>query len=442
MSEQHPHASAAPPGGRLEERLRDLWGPLSRGHRVALVLTGLCVLALAIRGVGLSLRPQGNDFTIYRDASLALLEGRSPLDVEGAIYLPFFALATLPLALPPYAVGAALWALASLVALVGSSIACARLLARPGERAWPWLVWAPTALCLRPIDSCFANGQVNLMVFGAVMAGITALAHGRELRGASWLGLAAALKLVPAIFLAWLVARRRWRAAAVGAAVALGLAVLAPMPLRGVQGSLDDLGRWAHEVAGPFARGGEDLPAAWPRTPGQSLTGALYRLSTNDPARLADRSLPPEPPTAEALERARFAVTTASAMLLALLFLPLLRRPSPRGTIAWVGELACVVTTALLVAPLVRKAHLVWLLLPFAVLLHAALREGASAGARRSAVLALALAALLIGGTAPALVGRESATLLAVFAAPFWGLLALHAWLVASLWRAALGRAR
>ena len=43
------------------------------------------------------------------------------------------------------------------------------------------------------------------------------------------------------------------------------------------------------------------------------------------------------------------------------------------------------------------------------------------------AIMPLALAALLIGGTAPALVGRESATLLAVFAAPFWGLLALHA---------------
>jgi alpha-1,2-mannosyltransferase len=301
-------------------------------------------------------------------------------------------------------------------------------------------VWAPTALCLRPIDSCFANGQVNLLVFGFVMLGVRALARRRELRGASWLGLAAALKLVPALFLAWLAARRRWRAALVGACVALGLALLAPMPMRGVQASLDDLQRWAHEVAGPFASGGEELPRAWPRTPGQSLTGAVYRLSVEDPARLADRSLPPAAPSPEALERARFAVTTASVLLLALLFVPLLRGPRAGGTRAWVHEVAFVVTTALLIAPLVRKAHLVWLLLPFAVLVQAAFDPRTSGAARRAALVVLGVAVLLVGGTSPALVGRGTATLLLVFAAPFWGLLALHAWIAGSVWRATLGR--
>lgn len=438
MSEPRSDPAARPDPEGVRGAIRAGWRALSRGHRVALVVTWLLVAFFAARGGALALRPQGNDFGIYREASRALLEGRSPLEVEGAIYLPCFAVATLPLALLPEVFGAVLWSLASLVALVVSARIVARLLARPGERAWPWLTWAPTALCLRPIDSCFANGQVNLIVFAVVMVGVAALARGRERAGASWLGLAAALKLVPALFLVDLAARRRVGAALVGATVAAALIVLAPVPWRGLRGSLDDLARWSQEVAGPFAKGGEDVHAAWPRTPGQSLTGAVYRLAVEDPARLADPDRPDAAPTPEAARRARFAVLTASALLLALLLVPLLLRPAPPGTRAWLHEMAFVVTTALLVAPLVRKAHFVWLLLPFAVLVHAATREGVPWRERRGALLVLALGAALIGGTAPALIGRQDATLLLVFAVPFWGLAVLHLGLAARVWRDAL----
>jgi len=440
MSEPRPIPDAGalcPPARRCP---RALLVTLPRAHRAALCLTFLFVLFFAVRGAALTLRPQGNDFTIYHDAARAILEQRSPLDVEMYIYLPVYAVAMIPFGLLPYSVAALLWALCSLVSLGYCALACARLLAQPGDRAWPWLVWSPTALCLRPIDSCFANGQVNLMIFAAVMLGLTALARGREQHGAGWLGLAAALKLVPAIFLGWLAARRRWQATVLGSGIALGLVLLVPLPFRGLQGARDDLRRWAHEVPGPFARGGEELHATWPRTPGQSLTGVIYRLATDDPARLVDRSLPLEPATPETLDRAQRAVRAASALLLALLFLPLLARPAPLGSAAWVRELALVASTALLVAPLVHKAHFVWLLLPFATAVQAALDERAPRIARFPSAVALALAAGLISGTAPALIGRSEATYLLVYSAIFWGALALHLWLAASVWRTALLR--
>jgi len=417
---------------------REAWSALPPWHRAALAATALCALVFAVRGAVLTLRPGGNDFTIYRDASLALLAGRSPFDVDMYIYLPVFAVATIPFALLPQSAAAVLWAAGSLAGLVWSAWACARLLSRPGDRSWPWLLWAPTAICLRPIDSCFANGQVNLWILALVLLGATALARGRELRGASWLGLAAALKLVPAIFLAWIAARRRGRAALVGTVVALAVAALAPLPWRGVAGSRADLARWADEVPGPFARGGSELHEAWPRTPGQSLTGVIYRLATDDPEQLLDRSQTLQPPSSAALERARWAVRILSAAFLAALFLPLLLRPAPLGSAAWVRELALTASTALLVAPLVHKAHLVWLILPFAALVHATFSEHSTHRERRIATIALALSVLMISGTAPALVGRREATYLLVYSAMFWGALALQTWLLVSVWRRAL----
>jgi alpha-1,2-mannosyltransferase len=424
------------PGARVGAR--GAWDALPAWHRAALVVTGLCALVFAARGAALTLRPGGNDFTIYRDASLALLEERSPLDVDMYIYLPVFAVAMIPFALLPYGAAAVLWAAGSLAGLVWSAWASARLLARPGERSWPWLLWAPTAICLRPIDSCFANGQVNLWILALVLLGATALARGRELRGASWLGLAAALKLVPAIFLGWLAARRRWRAALVGGGVAIAVAALAPVPWRSVEGSRADLARWADEVPGPLPRGGSELHAAWPRTPGQSLTGVIYRLVTDEPEQLLDRGQPLLPPDPAALERARWAVRILSAAFLALLFLPLLLGPAPLGSTAWVRELALTTSTALLVAPLVHKAHLVWLILPFAANVHATFSEHATSRERRIAAVALTVSVLLISGTAPALVGRREATYLLVYSAMFWGALALQIWLLVSVWRSAL----
>lgn len=419
---------------------RATWRALARGHRVATVLTALFCLVVCVRGAFKGLRPQGNDYTIYHDAARALLGGRSPTSVEGWIYPPAGAFFAAPIAWLPYPVATFLWSFGSLAALAGSAWAVARLCSAPGERARAWLVWAPTALIARPVDSNFANGQINLYVFALVLAGLCALHGGRELRGAAWLGAVTALKVVPALFLAQLAARRRVAAACLGVVVAVALVLLPTLPLRGPRGVANDLGRWWTDVLEPFARGGEHLHTVWPRTPGQSLTGVLYRLATDDPAQLVDRDTPPEPPTREALATARTRVRIASVVLALLCFVPILRRPARRGTIGFVAECALVATTALFAAPLVHKAHYVWLLLPLGVAVAAVFDPGSSRARKLGAAFALGAVALLIASTAPALVGRRESTYLAVYSAIFLGALPLHLWLAADVWRRAFAR--
>lgn len=414
---------------------REAWRALGRGHRAALVLTALFCLVVCVRGAVKGLRPAGNDFTIYYDAARALCGGRSPMEVEGWIYPPAGAFFAAPIAWLPYPVATFAWTFGSLAALFWSAWTVATLLSRPGERARAWLLWAPTALIARPIDSNFANGQINLYVFALVLAGLRALHEGRERRGALWLGAVTALKLVPALFLAQLAARRRFAAAALGAALALALVLLPTLPLRGAGGVRSDLFRWWTDVLEPFSRGGEHLHTVWPRTPGQSLTGVIYRLATDDPAELVDRSRPPTPPTREALHEARTRVRIATAILLLLLFVPILARPAPLGTRAFLTECALATTTALFVAPLVHKAHYVWLLLPLGVAVAVLFDARASRSRRVGAALAIAAVVLLIATTAPALVGRRESTYLAVYSAIFLGAVPLHLWLALEVWR-------
>lgn len=414
---------------------RAVWRALGRDHRAALALTALFCLVVCVRGAVKGLRPQGNDYTIYHDAARALLEGRSPMEVERWIYPPAGAFFAAPIAWLPYPVATFLWAFGSLAVLFWSAWTVATLLSRPGERARAWLLWAPTALIARPIDSNFANGQINLYVFALVLLGLRELHAGRERRGVLWLGAVTALKVVPALFLVQLAARRRFAAACLGGAIALALVVLPTLPLRGARGTASDLGRWWTDVLEPFARGGEHLHTVWPRTPGQSLTGVIYRLATDDPAQLVDRSRPPTPPTREALHTARTRVRIATAVLLLLLFVPILARPAPTGTRAFLAECALATTTALFIAPLVHKAHYVWLLLPLGVAVAVLFDASASRARRAGAALALLAVTLLIASTAPALVGRRESTYLAVYSAIFLGAVPLHLWLAHEVWR-------
>jgi hypothetical protein len=414
---------------------RAAWRALGRGHRAALIATALFCLVVCVRGAVKGLRPKGNDFTIYFDAARALFAGRSPMEVEQWIYPPAGAYFAAPIAWLPYPVASFLWALGSLAALAWSAWTVATLLSRAGERARAWLLWAPTALIARPIDSNFANGQINLYVFALVLLGLRELQSGRERRGALWLGAVTALKVVPALFLVQLAARRRFAAACLGGACAVALVLLPTLPLRGARGTASDLQRWWTDVLEPFARGAEHLHTVWPRTPGQSLTGVIYRLATDDPSELVDRSRPPTPPTREALRTARTRVRIATALLLLMLFVPILARPAPRGTRAFLAECALVTTTALFIAPLVHKAHYVWLLLPLGVAVAVLFDASASRFRRSGAALALLAVTLLIASTAPALVGRRESTYLAVYSAIFLGAVPLHLWLALEVWR-------
>jgi hypothetical protein len=86
-------------------------------------------------------------------------------------------------------------------------------------------------------------------------------------------------------------------------------------------------------------------------------------------------------------------------------------RRSIRGgaTLARLREAALCIACALLLAPLVHKAHMVWMLVPYALLLGG-VPVGLSRAARRARWSAVALSVLFAGASTPALLGRALAT--------------------------------
>ncbi|WP_239089039.1 glycosyltransferase family 87 protein [Micromonospora gifhornensis] len=119
-------------------------------------------------------------------------------------------------------------------------------------------------------------GQINMLLVVLILADLL-FAVPRDSRWAGvGIGLAAALKLFPGIFVVYLLATRRWRAAAVATATAAGATLLAAAVAPG-----DSWRFWTHELWATDRVGRTDY------TGNQSLFGLLSRLSApEEPSRL------------------------------------------------------------------------------------------------------------------------------------------------------------
>jgi len=200
--------------------------------RLAGALAWSVVIALAVTSVVAALgRPDlFPDLTVYRAASGALGQGGVHLDqVRGSngglfTYPPAAALLLWPLRLAPVAVVGSLLAAASMVA----AASCARL----GARCAPWWIAGAAVACALetvPFRNTISFGQVGVLLMAMV-------AFDLLLPATPWprgvlTGLAAAIKLTPAIFIVYLLLAgrrdeaRRATAAFVAAAV-IGFALL------------------------------------------------------------------------------------------------------------------------------------------------------------------------------------------------------------------------
>src|SRR5438876_378440 len=134
-----------------------------------------------------------------------------------------------------------------------------------GRLAWTVAVAvAAAAIWLDPARATLGYGQVDIVLAAAVLYDL-ALPDTSRWKGAA-IGLAAGIKLTPAIFVAYLLITRRYRAAATAAAVAAGTvaAGFAVIPASSAW-------YWAGEFADP----GHVSPVQDPAN--QSLLGALSR---------------------------------------------------------------------------------------------------------------------------------------------------------------------
>jgi alpha-1,2-mannosyltransferase len=314
-----------------------------------------------------------------------------------------------PFGLLPLGVAAALVQVLSLAALAWSAHKSVEIVRNEGLRAPAWLAWLPLLCVLRLADSNLTNGQVNHFTLAAIVAAVLAWQRGRDRAAGAWIGGAAAFKLVPAIAaLPWL-ARRRWRAFATAVFTSLAGVFLVPLVAFGPREGVDRLVGWWHVLLAPYAAGGDDLLAAREYVPGQSLTAALYRLLAATPATSQGASGPTAEIVALPPDTVKWIVLAVQIVLLAALVATVLRSASDDRVGARVREVCSCLCAGLLLAPLVHKAHMVWMLLPYA-LLFAGPPPELGPIARRARWILLVVSVLLVGATAPAMLGRALAT--------------------------------
>jgi alpha-1,2-mannosyltransferase len=179
---------------------------------------GLYVGATAFGGTLLPWRPVMVDLDVYRRAGATLLAGGDIYQLPGQLpflYPPFAALLAAPLALLPRALVEIGWTVAGVLALLA-------VMRRIGLRGWLLSLVTTASIFLVPsVSQTLAFGQVGIFLVALVVVDLVPGRRAAERIGFGrrmvpegvWTGLAAAIKLTPAIFVIYLLAVRRWRAA-------------------------------------------------------------------------------------------------------------------------------------------------------------------------------------------------------------------------------------
>ncbi|MGC0209081.1 glycosyltransferase 87 family protein [Streptomyces levis] len=314
--------------------------PLPRTDRGRLLLVCSLALAVTVFTATVPLLRDFFDLRVYHGSidhwvhhGGRIYDYRVPGTTYGFTYPPFAAVAMLPMSPLDLrtAIAAALLLNLAALALV------LRLLAGPAWRRLGWFGWALLACLLalfEPLRDTFSFGQVNVLLLALVLTDAALLASGRGRFAGVGIGLAAAVKLTPALFIGLLLVARRWRAAAVATAVALAATALAALIDPDASRFYWTTALWDTDRVGRLAY-----------VSNQSVQGILARLGEPDRAVWAAAVLPVLGVWAV---RARRAVAAGD----------------------WTAAFALTGLAACLVSPITWVHHLVWLLPSFAVLVR------------------------------------------------------------------------
>ncbi len=250
-------------------------------------------------------------------------------------------------------VGALLvWQLGSVAALWASC----RLLPRlAGEAPGPFASAAtvvPLVMVARLVQEHMQSTQINLYLLFLVLLAFDLFRRRRDALGGLALATAVSARAVPVLFLAFLLYKRAWRAAAWTAGFLAVLNVLLPLLVFGPTITAERWKEWRNVAAAETAN-------PTPMFPNQSLLAALRRLLTReggarDPIQYAVAAWPPP-----RVARLFYALAAIGVLALALAFR---RHPPGLDNPFMYGELAIGLCILPLVSPLAWKAHFVSLL--------------------------------------------------------------------------------
>ena len=290
---------------------------------LSLFMTGLRVLDPADGGL-LQLRTARSDFEDYYNASVRMRKGEDlynmeavqnmgdappPVEIKNTqdllefaktpegraylqslkgagsyLYLPFFSWALLPLSWFSYEVAAVLFQVVSLLSLAAFFLLVGRLRSDLGQKFW-YLAFLACIPVLSFLSENSANANVGFLLIFLSGAGLllTApeLSGNDDIKSTSWmsilggalLGIAAIIKIMPAILGLFLLSRRNFRA--IGAAVASALlCFLLPISLGGWQQSVHWHQDWSELMLHTYSQYGVVRPYA----NNQTISAALSKL--------------------------------------------------------------------------------------------------------------------------------------------------------------------
>lgn len=222
-----PRASELPTGpARASAAAPTRRHPLTLSSPMLWTVGLLSAALLATYSLLFSAKEQQMDFQVYRMGGRHIFGPAlytSQIEVLGRhllfTYPPLAALLFWPVSHLSITAGQILWDavnLAALVTLIAVSIAAAR--ARPlASSDWrtALVLLLPVALLLYPVRSDLALGQINIVLILMIVADLsTTLSwRGRSFPHGLLVGLAAAIKLTPLVFIPYLLVTRQWRTA-------------------------------------------------------------------------------------------------------------------------------------------------------------------------------------------------------------------------------------
>ncbi|MFE3193501.1 mannosyltransferase [Nocardia sp. NPDC059240] len=329
---------------------------MNRHLRLAAAALGISVLA---RLLWVLVLPNGMNFVdlhVYVDGSANFGGGhlyeytdssKTPDFPLPFTYPPFAALVFYPLHFLPFGVVAIGWLLATVAALFGVVwLSLEMLFGKDAMREQRWrtaaLAWTAVGMWLEPVRSTFDYGQVNVFLVLLAMLAV---------RSATWwvsgalVGVAAGIKLTPAVTGLYFAARRRWFTAIWSAVVFAGTIGLTYLISPG------ETNKYFRELLGDARRIGPVGSSS-----NQSLRGALSRLLGHDVV-----SGP---------------VWIAAALVTAVLAFFAWRTLASDDRL---GTLLIVQLFGLMISPISWSHHWIWLLPVILWLLYGPLRQAAGA---------------------------------------------------------------
>jgi hypothetical protein len=334
--------------------LVDVRGALAARLQSRCTLPIVCAVVVQVLVLVCILRFSANQYggDLCRDAVTThrLLAGQNPYQWIGTCgvlwhtpHPPAWLLLITPFMLLPISWGVLAWDLAALVALAG---ALAVVAAELRLRLSPWGAALALAFIIfwPPLLGTLLEGQVSTVLLLLCALAWRWTRHGKTAHAGLALGLAAALRLFPALLVIYFALRRDWRAV-LAAGAAFAVASLALLPIVGVSSYAAYLTR--------------EVPAStadWIAHPhNTSLSGVVYHVLGSFSELTGEASLP-----------RMLGILLGAALVAALLVVSYQRRSAPlvQDEATWLAY----IPAAMLVTPLMWIHYYVLLLLPLAVL--------------------------------------------------------------------------